>query len=642
MSELGPQNLRFTINDLSGMRRRLERSHYARFTLPPLPTGHAQVVMINYVDWWPLRRYFSVTPETVDGVSCCSECRKRIEKIKCQADERNLDPLVNLAFDILSNCPNCGQGNLPVEQSASFRAVEAEPARVRISPEQQENRVKVVSAERPAQAIATVTPAAAPAAESAPAIKVRKNNIKISSGTSTFSEAPATATNVYGAPSIRYRLASGAVVEVTITRRTCEEIVQHCRESKRTKREVGGIIVGYASETKGSDVTTSFQVTATDIVRIPSLDSSIAHYAINETQWAEIGQRIETTFTPQGKSRLGWFHTHPNQGVFFSPQDRDVHTIFTLPYQFAIVVDPRNMLAGLFAWADHANRLLTESNYFPLQLESETARRHNGPDNPGAPPPNSPPVSIWRVGLFAFLLTAALIYIAVNASLPIQPNYAIALSFTVFFGLRLFNARFFNPERLVEKELWDRVGERLSNPEPSTAEGRNIGLLITATLLIVVVGVILLVVGFFVGALTFKLPPSQVAATNSPTARNSLTSVEPAPRSVNLNVKEGDILEVSAKGLTVQYTRTNNNAEPWKAEKNQEEQFFSNVLKCDLTNKNKREELQRAWMKDDSQAATSILIRNAFISRLEREKHMKGEKWTVQFPIPCSDSKPSD
>ncbi|MCA9073144.1 MAG: hypothetical protein KDA84_29680, partial [Planctomycetaceae bacterium] len=65
-------------------------------------------------------------------------------------------------------------------------------------------------------------------------------------------------------------------------------------------------------------------------------------------------------FEPVGKKRLGWYHTHPTQGLFFSSHDHDVHQIFRQPYQFGLVIDPRVMEAEAYFWMDPEHRTQTD------------------------------------------------------------------------------------------------------------------------------------------------------------------------------------------------------------------------------------------------------------------------------------------
>ncbi|MCA9971738.1 MAG: hypothetical protein KC425_16045, partial [Anaerolineales bacterium] len=48
---------------------------------------------------------------------------------------------------------------------------------------------------------------------------------------------------------------------------------------------------------------------------------------------------------------VGWFHTHPALGVFYSSEDVVVHAAaFTLPWHVGLVVDPASLEAGFFGW----------------------------------------------------------------------------------------------------------------------------------------------------------------------------------------------------------------------------------------------------------------------------------------------------
>ena len=48
---------------------------------------------------------------------------------------------------------------------------------------------------------------------------------------------------------------------------------------------------------------------------------------------------------------LGWFHTHPNWGVFLSDRDENIHeNYFRKKWQIAVVVDPLSDKIGIFTW----------------------------------------------------------------------------------------------------------------------------------------------------------------------------------------------------------------------------------------------------------------------------------------------------
>jgi len=65
--------------------------------------------------------------------------------------------------------------------------------------------------------------------------------------------------------------------------------------------------------------------------------------------WTHMQGILETRFT--GKRIVGWYHSHPDFGVFLSEMDLFIHRhFFNLPWQIAHVVDPIRSDEGLFVW----------------------------------------------------------------------------------------------------------------------------------------------------------------------------------------------------------------------------------------------------------------------------------------------------
>lgn len=57
--------------------------------------------------------------------------------------------------------------------------------------------------------------------------------------------------------------------------------------------------------------------------------------------------------THSGKRILGWYHTHPNFGIFLSEQDQFIQqSFFNLAFQVALVYDPVRKVHGVFSWRD--------------------------------------------------------------------------------------------------------------------------------------------------------------------------------------------------------------------------------------------------------------------------------------------------
>lgn len=128
-------------------------------------------------------------------------------------------------------------------------------------------------------------------------------------------------------------------------------LLTHCAESNEHGREICGLLLGTAWPVI-KNMRHGYLLTVTDILPLEATDASGAHVSAHAEAWLQADAEIEERF--KGKKRLGWYHTHPTQGIFFSGADKDFHSIFLQPYQFALVVDPRFPELGLFHWQDRA------------------------------------------------------------------------------------------------------------------------------------------------------------------------------------------------------------------------------------------------------------------------------------------------
>ena len=166
-------------------------------------------------------------------------------------------------------------------------------------------------------------------------------------------------------PELSYQLDSGAVITIAFSSHACRALRSQCAESGRHGREVGGILVGYNRQTSRL-FRKHCQLTVTDVIPVESRDSSSSHISFGQNAWFRVQEEISATYFSERKCRLGWFHTHPNQGIFFSDQDREAHAAFKKAFEFALVVDPRTMDAGLFYWRNLQERTLAGPIRFSL------------------------------------------------------------------------------------------------------------------------------------------------------------------------------------------------------------------------------------------------------------------------------------
>ncbi|MGA7409674.1 MAG: Mov34/MPN/PAD-1 family protein [Bryobacteraceae bacterium] len=254
-------------------------------------------------------------------------------------------------------------------------------------------------------------------------------------------------------------------VKVTISGQACQALIGHCGGSNLHGHEVGGILVGYRYErTATAAGAVRHYVMVTDVIPVESQDSSERHLRFDEDTWEWVERQMTDRFTPEGKCRLGWYHTHPSQGIFFSGQDRDAHTVFQQHYQLALVIDPRVMEAGLFYWADYDERTLVGPLCFGLtepSLQLPATRPAAVPREPLAPVddgPSKPKLDGVRCAAFAVLAGLFAGFLAGRFGHWLPPGLACALAALVLVGLRLWTLGFFHRRVRILRSTVERFG----------------------------------------------------------------------------------------------------------------------------------------------------------------------------------------
>ena len=115
-----------------------------------------------------------------------------------------------------------------------------------------------------------------------------------------------------------------------------KKIEDHC--FTETQIEVGGFLVGYL-EGETAHVTNVFP--AKHSVGGPT------QLTFTHDSWNAIYEQLEKE--PEGSSLIGWFHSHPNFGVFLSDHDKFIQAnFFKQDGQITIVVDPIRGKRGWF------------------------------------------------------------------------------------------------------------------------------------------------------------------------------------------------------------------------------------------------------------------------------------------------------
>ncbi len=121
-----------------------------------------------------------------------------------------------------------------------------------------------------------------------------------------------------------------------------ERIAAHAAE--KLSLEICGVLVGHWRR----DADGPF-VQVEESIRCDKAVSNAGDVTFTHEAWNEVHQQMDTKFTD--RDIVGWYHSHPNFGIFLSERDCFIQEhFFNGPGQIAYVVDPVNGVEGVFAW----------------------------------------------------------------------------------------------------------------------------------------------------------------------------------------------------------------------------------------------------------------------------------------------------
>jgi proteasome lid subunit RPN8/RPN11 len=108
--------------------------------------------------------------------------------------------------------------------------------------------------------------------------------------------------------------------------------------------EICGVLVGQW----GQDENGPF-VSVSNYIRCDNASSKMAEVTFTHQSWAQINKEMDSRFADE--RIVGWYHSHPDFGIFLSERDCFIHEhFFSGPGQIAYVIDPVRDLEGVFAW----------------------------------------------------------------------------------------------------------------------------------------------------------------------------------------------------------------------------------------------------------------------------------------------------
>lgn len=115
----------------------------------------------------------------------------------------------------------------------------------------------------------------------------------------------------------------------------------------KTEHESGGILMGQVINKFGKG-----HLIIEGFVEAKYSKATPTTMTFTHETWNYVHHAIEKKH--KGRKIIGWFHTHPDFGIFLSENDRFIHNnFFPEQSQVAYVVDPVRQEEGFFLWGDN-------------------------------------------------------------------------------------------------------------------------------------------------------------------------------------------------------------------------------------------------------------------------------------------------
>jgi proteasome lid subunit RPN8/RPN11 len=154
-----------------------------------------------------------------------------------------------------------------------------------------------------------------------------------------------------GASSLRLSIERGAYDTAW---RQAIDSVKDARKAGQQPLEVGGVLLGNLWR---DDDGPFLEIVAA--IPAQHTRNQGTQMTFTPETWAELN-RIKDESYPDTKM-VGWYHTHPNFGIFLSEMDHMIHRRgFSQPWATALVLDPVREKEGFFLWVDGEPRLAPE------------------------------------------------------------------------------------------------------------------------------------------------------------------------------------------------------------------------------------------------------------------------------------------
>ena len=146
---------------------------------------------------------------------------------------------------------------------------------------------------------------------------------------------------------LAYEVPKADDLPIFLDRATADTIERHALRD--TSVELGGIILGFECV---DDQTGEPFVWVTKSLEAKHYENTQASFTYTHEAWEEITRERDRLYPDL--DIVGWYHTHPDFGIFLSSHDLFIHrNFFNQPLQLAYVVDPIRQTRGFFRWRDN-------------------------------------------------------------------------------------------------------------------------------------------------------------------------------------------------------------------------------------------------------------------------------------------------
>lgn len=212
--------------------------------------------------------------------------------------------------------------------------------------------------------------------------------------------------------------------------------------SPRNKRERYGVLLGEYKKRQGG-----YHVHVCQWIEARSINTQEEDRPFTDKTWEQIN-RIKDSKYPRFHI-VGWFHTHPDFGVYLTPGEVAFHEEhFAEEWQIAVILDPTYQDLGVFAWQDNKVKSI------PFQRNSLASQQLAVTDERGV---SARQLRWWQAALFMVLGVLAG-YVSADLLAPEEQNEPISVAQEI--GSLLQEEQVYSRiQRLVEEQVAVEVRE---------------------------------------------------------------------------------------------------------------------------------------------------------------------------------------